>query len=115
MGGLGRGYRACGTFSYLLPPGPSVEEILEQLGSRWNIPIRQIDPEFAEKLTPGVLRILIQMHFNLSQCRLVGNSVSENAIQDSPVAMALADDLAEILCSICGESKSMNTVYNYLQ
>ncbi|WP_276854052.1 BglG family transcription antiterminator [Enterocloster lavalensis] len=79
------------------------EEILEQLGSRWNIPIRQIDPEFAEKLTPGVLRILIQMHFNLSQCRLVGNSVSENAIQDSPVAMALADDLAEILCGICGK------------
>ena len=43
------------------------------------------------------------MHFNLSQCRLVGNSVSENAIQDSPVAMALADDLAEILCGICGK------------
>ena len=78
-------------------------EILGMLGVQWNIPFVEAFPEFSDKLIPGLLRILIQMHFNLSQCRLVGNSVSENAIQDSPVAMALADHLAELLWERCGK------------
>ena len=73
-----------------------------ELGARWNLDFTRIDPGFPETMVPGLLRVLIQMHFGYSRCRLVGNSISENAIKDSPLSMALADNLAEILCKHCG-------------
>ena len=74
-----------------------------ELSAAWNIPFARIDPSFSRQLIPGLLRLLIQMHYGFSQCRLVGNSVSDNAIKDSPLAMALADFTAGLLAGIYGK------------
>ena len=79
------------------------EKVTNELSVRWNLSFLRIDPDFSKQLVPGLLRILIQMHYGFSQCRLVGNSISENAIKNSPLSMALADSVAELLRDIYGK------------
>ncbi len=96
-----------GRFPTFYPKAKQLSNMIaEELGARWDLDFFKIDPEFAETLTPGLLRILIQMHFGFSQCRLVGNSISENAIKTSLLSMSLADSLAELLHQHCAKKIS---------
>lgn len=91
-------------FPAFYPEAVRLSQVLtKELGARWGLDFTRIDSAFPEKLVPGLLRILIQMHFGYSQCRLVGNSISENAIKTSLLSMSLADSLAELLYQACAK------------
>lgn len=75
--------------------------LIAQLELQWNISLKSIDPAFPDRLVPDLLRILTGMKFGYSQCRLIGNSVSANAIKSAPLCMALADYLTELLHAQC--------------
>lgn len=72
-------------------------DALAQLGRQFGMPFTDIDPTFQNELVPELIRLLIQRRLGLARCQMIGNSVSENAIKDSPMSMALAESLAYVL------------------
>lgn len=77
-------------------------KLTDELKRQWNLPLEKIAPDFSQTLVSDLLRLVIQMHYGFSRCSLVGNSISQNAIKDSPLSMALADFLSEMLYNRCG-------------
>jgi len=72
-------------------------EFWDYLDSRWGLSFLGKDPENTLHLQWAFYNIIIQILSGYSQCKMIGNSVSDNQIKDSLVSMALADCAAEFL------------------
>jgi hypothetical protein len=69
--------------------------IMERIAGKWNLHF--LKAKGAECIHSGLTYILLQIRYGCNQYKLIGNSVSENEIKESVLAMALADEIAEVI------------------
>lgn len=73
------------------------EEIRRELNTWWKLPLDDLEIDLKELLMPELVRILIQKHFDVCGCQMIGSSIQDNEINDFPLSMTFADCAAALM------------------
>lgn len=72
-------------------------ELSDMLRRKWNLTVLEPGSGLTEKWIPGIIKILLQIHYGCSGYAFISNTLSHNSAKQSPLSMILADDIAWFL------------------